>query len=132
VIIPSTTGDNKEEIIQKIKSLQGSGTTSGEAGLIAAYEVANENLIPGGNNQVIMVTDGIFDLKGQNILKIVKKNNKVGIITSVVGVKTDSKSEDNLKQISEAGKGNLISLQTYEQAELKLLEELKAQSKISK
>jgi Ca-activated chloride channel family protein len=79
-----------------------------------------------------MVTDGIFDLKGQNILKTVKKNNKSGIITSVVGVKTDSKSEDNLKQISETGKGNLISLQTYEQAELKLLEELKAQSKISK
>lgn len=132
IIIPSTTGDDKEEIIRKIKGLEGSGTTSGEAGLIAAYEVANENLIPGGNNQVIMVTDGIFDLKGQDILKKVKKNNKAGIITSVVGVKTDSKSEDNLKLISEAGKGNLISLQTYEQAELKLLEELKAQSKISK
>jgi Ca-activated chloride channel family protein len=132
VIIPSLTGDNQEEIIQKIKNLQGGGTTSGEAGLIAAYDVANDNLIAGGNNQVIMVTDGIFDLKGQNILKIVKKNNKAGIITSVVGVKTDSKSEDNLKQISETGKGNLISLQTYEQAELKLLEELKAQSKISK
>jgi Ca-activated chloride channel family protein len=132
VIIPSLTGNNQEEIIQKIKNLQGGGTTSGEAGLIAAYHVANENLIAGGNNQVIMVTDGIFDLKGQNILKIVKKNSKVGIITSVVGVKTDSKSENNLKQISETGKGNLISLQTYEQAELKLLEELKAQSKILK
>jgi len=132
VIIPSLTGDNQEEIIQKIKNLQGGGTTSGEAGLIAAYHVANENLIAGGNNQVIMVTDGIFDLKGQNILKIVKKNNKAGIITSVVGVKTDSRSEDNLKQISETGKGNLISLQTYEQAELKLLEELKAQSKMAK
>ena len=79
-----------------------------------------------------MVTDGIFDLKGQNILKIVKKNNESGIITSVVGVKTDSKSEDNLRQISNRGNGNLISLQTYEQAELKLLEELKAQSKMVK
>ena len=132
IIIPSLTGDHQEEIIEKIKNLQGGGTTSGEAGLIAAYEVANENLIAGGNNQVIMVTDGIFDLKGQNILKIVKKNNKAGIITSVVGVKTDSKSEDNLRQISNRGNGNLISLQTYEQAELKLLEELKAQSKMAK
>ena len=132
IIIPSLTGDHQEEIIEKIKNLQGGGTTSGEAGLIAAYEVANENLIAGGNNQVIMVTDGIFDLKGQNILKIVKKNNKSGIITSVVGVKTDSKSEDNLRQISNRGNGNLISLQTYEQAELKLLEELKAQSKMVK
>jgi Mg-chelatase subunit ChlD len=132
IIIPSTTGDHKEEIIEKIKALQAGGTTNGAAGLVAAYEVANANIIQGGNNQVIMVTDGIFDIEGQKILKTVKKNYKNSIITSVVGVKTDSKSEDNLRQISDTGKGNLISLQTYEQAELKLLEELKAQSKISK
>jgi len=132
ILIPSTSGDHKEEIITKIKELKGGGTTNGAAGLIAAYEVANANLILGGNNQVIMVTDGIFDIEGQKILKTVKKNYKNSIITSVVGVKTDSKSEDNLRQISDTGKGNLISLQTYEQAELKLLEELKAQSKISK
>lgn len=132
IIIPSITGDHKEEIIEKIKALKAGGTTNGTAGLIAAYEVANANLIVGGNNQVIMVTDGIFDVQGQYVLKLVKRNYKNSIITSTVGVKTDSKSEENLRLISNAGNGNLISLQTYEQAELKLLEELKAQSKIAK
>lgn len=132
IIIPSTTGDQKDEIIAKIKSLKGGGTTNGAAGLKAAYEVANAHLIKGGNNQVIMVTDGMFDIEGQKILQTVKKNHNNGIITSVVGVKTDAFTEGNLRQISTAGKGNLVSIQSYEQGELKLLEEIKAQSKISK
>jgi Ca-activated chloride channel family protein len=132
VIIPSTTGDHKEEIIEKIKSLKGGGTTNGAAGLTAAYEVATRNLIKNGNNQVIMVTDGMFDIEGQKILKTVKKNLEHGIITSVVGVKTDAFTEGNLRQITTAGKGNIISIQSYEQGEMKLLDEMKFQSKFKK
>ncbi len=129
VIIPSTTGDKKEEIIEKIKSLKGGGTTNGAAGLKAAYEIAQSFKITDGNNQVIMVTDGIFDIEGQKILQTVRKNEKENIITSVVGVKTDAFTEGNLRQITAAGKGNLVSIQSYEQGERLLLDEIKSQSK---
>ncbi len=132
VIIPSTTGDQKDEIIKKIKELKGGGTTNGEAGLLAAYEIANEFFIKDGNNQVIMATDGVFDIKGQHILQLVKKNNKKEIITSVVGIKTDAQAESSMKQVSDKGAGNFISIQSYESGEMLLLEEMKKQSKIIK
>lgn len=132
VIIPSTTGEHKDEIIEKIKSLKGGGTTNGAAGLKAAYEMAAANLLKYGNNQVIMVTDGMFDIEGQKILQTVKKNYNNGIVTSVVGVKTDAYTEGNLRQITTAGKGNIISIQSYEQGEMKLIDEMKFQSKIKK
>lgn len=132
VIIPSTTGDQKDEIIRKIKELKGGGTTNGEAGLLAAYEIANEFFIKDGNNQVIMATDGVFDIKGQHILQLVKKNYKKEIITSVVGIKTDTQAESSMKQVSDKGAGNFISIQSYESGEMLLLEEMKKQSKIIK
>jgi Ca-activated chloride channel family protein len=128
-ILPSTNGMNKDKIIQAIDNIQPGGKSEGATAVNAAYDVAIKNFIPGGNNRIIIATDGLFtsgdkDLKA--IKKILKKHLAKDIRCSVFLVgKPGAMVKNELQQIADTGQGNLVQIADEQEARQKMFEEAK-------
>lgn len=119
VLLPPTSGTKKERILDAINGLRPEGTTNIEEGLKMAFQTARQNFKVQGNNRIILATDGDFILSGPS-LELIRQHAELGISLSVF--KFGSKPGQNLKAITENGKGNLISI-TPENAEIFMIKE---------
>jgi len=61
-VLESTPGNQKQKILEAIEKLEAGGSTAGGEGLRLAYQTARENFITGGNNRIILATDGDFNV----------------------------------------------------------------------
>ncbi|MEM6644495.1 MAG: von Willebrand factor type A domain-containing protein, partial [Bacteroidota bacterium] len=61
LVLPPTSGEDKDKIMEALDQLQAGGSTAGGAGIQLAYNIAREQFIEGGNNRVILATDGDFN-----------------------------------------------------------------------
>jgi Ca-activated chloride channel family protein len=131
VVLESQYVTDKTAIIELIKDLTAGGYTSGSKGIKKAYQVARENMIVDGNNQVIIATDGAFNLnKGdKGIIKNVEANFKKGVKISVVGVKNEKWTVKSMSSIAKKGSGNYIHIKSYEQSKQVLMDEIKTNSR---
>ena len=131
VVLASQYVRNKASITELIKELTAGGYTAGGKGIKKAFQVARENKIDGGNNQVIIATDGAFNLdKGdKGILKNVEANLKRGVSISVVGVKNEKWTVKSMSSIAKKGNGHYIHIKSYEQAKSVLMDEIKTNSR---
>ncbi|MBW8051962.1 MAG: VWA domain-containing protein, partial [Cytophagales bacterium] len=127
IAVPSSPADEKEKIIEIIQNLVAGGATAGSKGIRKAYEVADDNYIDGGNNQVILATDGIFSAD-RALQADINNMAKSGITLSVVGIKADKDVESSLKQITEKGEGHYINIETFGKAKRVLVAEIKRNS----
>ena len=62
LVLPSTSGGEKEKILAALDGLEAGGSTAGGAGIKLAYQIARQNFIRNGNNRVILATDGDFNV----------------------------------------------------------------------
>lgn len=108
VLLPPTTGTDKEAVREQVKGLRASGMTAGGEGIRLGFEQAEKGFIPGGVNHVFIITDGAFNQKNYDYNKLIKKYTKKNIQLSVVGVLNDPKSEVSMREISTLGKGAYI------------------------
>lgn len=131
VLLESQYVTDKAKITELIKELSAGGYTAGGKGIKRAYQVARENTIEGGNNQVIIATDGAFNLnKGdKGILRNVEANLKKGVTISVVGVKNEKWTVKSMSSIAKTGDGHYIHIKSYEQAKSVLMDEIKINSR---
>jgi len=109
LVLPSTAGSEKKKILKALDNLKSGGGTAGAAGLKLAYKVAEENFIKGGNNRIILATDGDFNV-GQSSdtdleKLIVSKRNK-GIFISVTGFGMGNYKDSKMEVIADKGNGN--------------------------
>jgi Ca-activated chloride channel family protein len=131
IVLESEYVTDKAKITQLIQGLTAGGYTAGGKGIKKAYQVARANMIENGNNQVIIATDGAFNLtKGdKGILNNVEANLKKGITISVVGVKNEKWTVKSMSSIAETGNGHYIHIKSYEQAKSVLMNEIKLNSR---
>jgi len=108
LLLPSTPCSEAEAIIRKIKQLKASGSTAGSKALEMAYEQAKENYIQGGNNRIIIGTDGDWNVgvtSTDALLEIVQNHAKDGIYMSVCGFGRGNLNDIMMEKISNAGNG---------------------------
>lgn len=131
VVLKSTNASNKEAIKEIIQNLEPKGSTAGAKGIKKAYQVLSSNKIENGNNQIFITTDGAFNLENRDkgMVEMAEKNAENGYKLSVVGIKNDLGAARNMKKLASAGKGNYLHIKTYNDAQTKLVEEVKLQSK---
>ncbi len=109
VLLKSTAADQKTKIKRAIDQLTAGGSTAGAAALSTAYDVAVENLIPNGNNRVIIGTDGDFNVgisSDEALTELIKGKLKTGIYLTVLGVGDGNLNESMMEQIAGKGNGN--------------------------
>ena len=109
LVLPSTAGNRKEEIVAALAKLNAGGSTAGAAGIKQAYEVARENFIAGGNNRVILATDGDFNVgvssEGE-LVRIIEKERESGVFLTVLGFGTGNYMDNKMQELADHGNGN--------------------------
>jgi len=120
LVLPSTSGADKETILGAIDNLEAGGSTAGGAGIELAYETASENFLKDGNNRVILATDGDFNVgvsSVEELEKLIEQKRKSGINLSVLGVGDDNYHDANLETLADKGNGNYAYLDSLKEAE---------------
>ncbi|MBM4354813.1 MAG: VWA domain-containing protein, partial [Deltaproteobacteria bacterium] len=88
MVLPSTSGADKDTILAALDSLQAGGSTAGGAGIQLAYKVAKENFAKGGNNRVILATDGDFNVGASSdgeLVRMIEERRNDGIFLTILG-----------------------------------------------
>lgn len=127
VVAGDLPGSQKEKILRAIESIRPDGPTLGETGIRLAYKVARQLYIPGGNNRIILLTDGDINegaSEADDLGAMVEEQGKDGILLSCFGVGMDSSKVSKLAALAEKGKGNFAYMNEEAEAEELLLNEL--------
>jgi len=126
VALETTGGDEKEKIFKAIDSLQAGGSTPGASGIKLAYSVAKNHFIKGGNNRVILATDGDFNvgLKTEEELEqMIISQQEAGIYLTCLGIGMGNYKDSKIQLLAQKGNGNFAYLDNYNEAEKVLLQE---------
>lgn len=135
VVMLSVNGMQKEMLEKQVEKLIPQGTTNGLRGLESAFVVARNNFIPGGNNEVIIATDGLFSENRnaeQQLLKLIHDNAGKGIRLSVAGFGISQSASGRMQKMANAGNGSYIPVNGTETGNGFLLDEIRNQSRITK
>lgn len=119
VVLPSTRGSEKATIKAAIDRLGAGGSTAGAQGIITAYDIAQQNFIEGGNNRVILGSDGDFNvgISDQDALvDLIEEKRESGIFLTILGVGSGNLQDGKMEQIANNGNGNYEYLDNIEQA----------------
>ena len=126
VALQPTSGENKKKILEAIDDLEPGGATPGEAGIRAAYRVAKAQFIKGGNNRVILATDGDFnegETSEEELEKLVIQYKSWGVYLTCLGVGMGNYKDSKLEALAKKGNGNFAYLDEEQEAEKVLVRE---------
>ncbi len=119
LVLPSTSGNEKEKILDAIDRLEAGGSTAGGAGIQLAYKVAKENFLQEGNNRVILATDGDFNVgisSTGELVRFIEEKRDEEIFLSVLGFGTDNYKDDRMEQLADKGNGNHFYIDDIDEA----------------
>lgn len=126
IMLPTTSGGEKEKIIKAIDELEPGGSTPGESGVRLAYMLAERHFIKGGNNRVILATDGDFNvgMKTEAELdELISQHRESGIYLTCLGVGMGNYKDSKIQTLARKGNGNFAYLDNFKEAEKVLLKE---------
>lgn len=119
LVLPSTPIREKEKILEAIDKLESGGSTAGGQGIQLAYKIANENSIQGGNNRVVMCTDGDFNvgISSDNAMKeLIEKEREKKIYITMVGFGMGNYKDSKMETIADNGNGNYYYIDNVNEA----------------
>jgi Ca-activated chloride channel family protein len=127
VILDGASMSDKKAIKSAISKLSAGGSTAGQAGMEMAYEIAKDNFIEGGNNRVIMATDGDLNVgisDPDELERFIKKKKDDGIYLSVLGFGEGNYKDDKLQALADYGNGNYSYIDCESEAHKVLVDEM--------
>lgn len=119
VVVEGVRGDDKDQLMAAINALEAGGSTAGSQGIEKAYELARTYYIPGGNNRVILATDGDFNvgLSSPAALEdFIADKAKDMIALSVVGFGRGNIRDDLMETLADRGDGNYAYIDSLTEA----------------
>ena len=127
LLLDGTTYKDRNAIKKVIDSLDADGATAGEKGMQMAYEVAQRNFIKGGNNRVIMGTDGDLNVgisSESELKRFIEDKRKTGVFLSVFGFGEGNLKDNKMSALAKNGNGNYSYIDTIIEARKVLQTEL--------
>jgi Ca-activated chloride channel family protein len=126
-VLPPTSCDDKNRILGALRKLAAGGSTAGGAGIQLAYKLAEENFDPAGINRVILCTDGDFNVgisDRSGLTDLIKEKAQGGVYLTVLGFGMGNYRDGTLKQLAVKGNGNYGYIDTIEEAQKMLGDQL--------
>lgn len=126
LVMPPTSGSEKQKIKDAIDRLEAGGSTAGGAGIKLAYLTALENFKTGGNNRVILCTDGDFNVgasSDSDLEKLIEKESKTGIYLTVLGYGMGNYKDSKMEKLADKGNGNHAYIDNFNEARKVLVNE---------
>ncbi len=109
VVLPSTSGADIQTIQNALENLQAGGSTAGGAGIQLAYKIAKKNYIEGGNNRIILATDGDFNVGASSdkaMEDLIEEKRKEGVFLTVLGFGMGNYKDSKMEILADKGNGN--------------------------
>lgn len=128
LVLPTTRGDEKQTIISALDKLQAGGSTAGGEGIELAYKIAQENFVKGGNNRVILATDGDFNVgrtSNTDMQTLIEEKRKSGVFLTCLGYGMGNYKDSKLETLSDKGNGNYAYIDNMQEADRFLDKEFK-------
>ena len=129
LVLPSTPGSAKGQIMSAIEQLEAGGSTAGAEGIVLAYDVARENLLTRGNNRVILTTDGDFNVgvtSDGELESLIEEKRRSGIFLTVLGFGTGNIKDSKMELLADKGNGNYAYIDSLMEARKTLVHEMGA------
>lgn len=126
VVLEPTPGNRKEEILTALERLRAGGSTAGGAGLKLAYQVAEKSFIEGGNNRIILATDGDFNVGASSnaeMERMIEMEREKGVFITVLGFGMGNYKDDKMEIIANKGNGNYAYIDNIQEARKVLVKE---------
>lgn len=117
---------NKAKVAAILEDLQASGSTNGQGGIETAYRIAEQYFVQGGNNRIILATDGDFNIGASSntaLKQLIKDKSKKGIDLSIIGVGMGNTRDDFMQTLAKNGNGNAYYVDSINEARRVLVEE---------
>lgn len=132
-LLDSCKGSDKRKIYKALDEAEDlcngqGGGTNGSGGITAAYEIASKNYIAGGNNRVIIASDGDMNLgisDQSGLVDLIKSYKDEGIYLTTLGFGSGNYSDANMEQIADAGNGNYFYIDCEDEARRVLIDKMK-------
>ncbi len=128
LVLPPTSGDEKETINTALEKLNAGGSTAGGEGITLAYKIAAENFIKGGNNRVILATDGDFNVgssSNADMESLIEEKRKSGVFLTCLGYGMGNYKDSKMEILANKGNGNYAYIDTIQEANRFLGKEFK-------
>lgn len=129
VVLEGVSGDEKTKIIDALESLEAGGSTNGADGIETAYKLAGEYFINGGNNRVILATDGDLNVgvsSESELDELITEKKESGVFLSVLGFGTGNIKDNKMETLADRGNGNYAYIDSLSEAKKVLVEQMGA------
>ncbi|HRE39458.1 MAG TPA: von Willebrand factor type A domain-containing protein [Chitinophagaceae bacterium] len=126
LVLEPTSGDEKTKIKDAIDKLEAGGSTAGGAGIKLAYKTARENFVKGGNNRVILCTDGDFNVGESSddaMERMIEQERKSGVFLTVLGYGMGNYQDAKMQKLADKGNGNHAYIDGISEAKKVLVNE---------
>jgi len=108
VQLPPTPVSERRRINRVIRSLRSGGGTAGAAGIELAYEQARAGFLEGGINQVILCTDGDFNIGPRDnaaLVELIEERRRTGVTLTALGFGRGNLNDAMMEAVTNAGNG---------------------------
>ncbi|MAP54656.1 von Willebrand factor type A domain-containing protein [Altibacter sp.] len=119
LVLPPTAGSNKQLILNAIENLTAGGSTAGGEGIKLAYRIAEEHFIKGGNNRIILATDGDFNVGASSdraMEDLIVEKRKSGVFLTCLGFGMGNYKDSKMETLADKGNGNYAYIDTMQEA----------------
>jgi Ca-activated chloride channel family protein len=126
LVLPATNGLQKQTIKEAIDKLESGGSTAGGAGIELAYKTAIDNFVNGGNNRVILCTDGDFNVGTSSdaaLENLIEKKRETGVFLTVLGFGIGNYQDAKMQKLADKGNGNHAYIDQLSEAKKVLVSE---------
>lgn len=129
VVLEGARGNETAKIMRALNNLEAGGSTNGGAGIQRAYKLAEDNYVEGGNNRVILATDGDLNVgitSGKELEELITEKKKGGVFLSVLGFGTENIKDNKMELLADKGNGNYSYIDSVKEGRKVFVEELGA------
>lgn len=126
IVLEPTPGSEKHKILEALDRLEAGGSTAGGAGIELAYATAKRYFKQGGNNRVILATDGDFNVgasSNASMEELIVEKRRSGIFLTVLGFGMGNYKDSKMEILADKGNGNYAYIDNITEARKVLVNE---------
>ncbi len=129
LVLDATPGDQRAKIMAAIDGLTAGGSTNGGAGIQLAYSLAEQHLIKGGINRVIIASDGdmnVGTVDHEALKNLIERKRNSGIALTTLGYGSGNYNYALMEQLADVGNGNAAYIDNLREANKVLVQEMQS------
>jgi len=120
VVLDGAPASDRRAILDAIEGLKAEGSTNGQAGLVRAYKIAEKHLVAGGNNRIVLASDGDLNVgmtSESDLSDYVTSKKDTGIYLSVLGFGSGNYKDTKMETLADDGGGNYSYIDCLDEAQ---------------